>query len=740
MLRLAHERTQRLLPSCKWLVKISEGDQDQALRGARQFDSAEGVPFEPYFAEHSHELLRGIHERDDTVYPRDFLLVPVDSPFDFYIPAGQRRMVETAEHEAALHRDCPDIAQLHPPGTWVFPYFVNRLTWKPQLELASAVKREEADGESSPLRNNIVLTLEYYPGSRVRIEDPCEVPAEAAGMELDDDVDVSNNTDSATTPCTSGVNTPELTNDGGTDSADEAASSNDERALAGPANLDVQANGARPERVPTTRTAGRPAALADLYLVYIVNARQDAVTRIHHRLSARTTIFHAYYVTHTPGLHRRLIETPGIRMPTQYMRLPTSCKGRFWVPKDSARLVECRDSEAQLFRTYPGFATDRGTEGSRRLGYFVVREANMVTLKRQLEDNEGEQLAHIFREDVQRLTSVVDSAESEDIDSDDERDAALDELEDGPEDSTASSTTLHDSDDVDEFLDDAGSSSTDKLVHVAGPLADHHDSDARVDRSDELPPAQTSTLVAQVQTPPRCERLADTDDTQMRVIATAIGDVRSSLTDLLSRPAQSEDALRAELFGLVTHIEQLMEHHDDYRESQRTVLRRVDEVEDNLRTRLSDIRHLLHFIEEDVSEAQRRIDERLAKLTANLARNDRTLQYIANQVTTLVNMHGASHGELNARIGQLSAQLTAIAGESFRGSFRARTNEDSTAAVQAMPKYSQIQTWTAPQWTPPSSTRSGALSPTLPPCASTNQMQRPVPAAAAARLHSSTYY
>jgi hypothetical protein len=252
MLRLAHEQTQRPLPSCKWLVKISKGDQDQALRGARQFDSAEGVSFEPYFAEHSHKLLRGIHERDNTVYPRDFLLVPVDSPFDFYIPAGQRRMVETAEHKAALHQDCPDIAQLHPPGTWAFPYFVNRLTWKPQLELASAVKREEADGESSPLRNNIVLTLEYYPESRVWIEDPCEVPAEAAGMELDNDVDVLNNTGSTTTPCTSGVNTPELTNDCGTDSADKAALSNNERALAGPANLDVQANGARPKRVLTT--------------------------------------------------------------------------------------------------------------------------------------------------------------------------------------------------------------------------------------------------------------------------------------------------------------------------------------------------------------------------------------------------------------------------------------------------------------------------------------------------------
>jgi hypothetical protein len=34
MLRLAHEQTQQPLPSCKWLVKISEGDQDQALQGA----------------------------------------------------------------------------------------------------------------------------------------------------------------------------------------------------------------------------------------------------------------------------------------------------------------------------------------------------------------------------------------------------------------------------------------------------------------------------------------------------------------------------------------------------------------------------------------------------------------------------------------------------------------------------------------------------------------------------------
>jgi hypothetical protein len=357
---------------------------------------AKGIPFEPYFAEHSHKLLSGIHKRDNTVYPRDFLLVPVDLPFDFYIPASQRQMVKTAEHKATLHWDCPNIAQLHLLGTWVFLYFVNHLTWKPQLKLVSAVKREEADGELSLLQNNIVLTLEYYPESCVCMEDPCKVPAKAAGMELDNNADVSNNTNNATTPCTLGVNTPELTNDCGTDLADKAALSNNKCTLAGPVNLDMQANSARPKCVPTTQTVSRPAASSDHYLVYIVNACQDAMTRIHHRLSARTTIFHACYVTHTPGLHCQLIETPGIRMPTQYMCMPTSCKGRFWVPKDLVRLVECRNLEAQLFGTYPGFATDCGTEGLHCLGYFVVREANMVTLKRQLEDNKGEHLAHIF--------------------------------------------------------------------------------------------------------------------------------------------------------------------------------------------------------------------------------------------------------------------------------------------------------------------------------------------------------
>jgi hypothetical protein len=88
----------------------------------------------------------------------------------------------------------------------------------------------------------------------------------------------------------------------------------------------------------------------------------------------------------------------------------------------------------------------------RRLGYFVVREAIMVTLKHQLEDDKSEHLAHIFQEDVQQITSGIDSAESEDIDSDNKRDAALDKLEDGLEDLTASSTTLHNSDNVNKFL------------------------------------------------------------------------------------------------------------------------------------------------------------------------------------------------------------------------------------------------------------------------------------------------
>jgi hypothetical protein len=84
----------------------------------------------------------------------------VDTQFDFYIPASQRQMVKTVEHKARLHWDCPDIAQLNPPGTWVFLYFVNHITWKPQLELASAVGHKEADGELLPLLNNTVLVLE----------------------------------------------------------------------------------------------------------------------------------------------------------------------------------------------------------------------------------------------------------------------------------------------------------------------------------------------------------------------------------------------------------------------------------------------------------------------------------------------------------------------------------------------------------------------------------------------------
>jgi hypothetical protein len=259
-------------------------------------------------------------------------------------------------------------------------------------------------------------------------------------------------------------------------------------------------------------------------------------------------------------------------MPMQYMHMPTSCKGRFWVPKNLARLVECRNLEAQLFGTCPRFATDRGTKGLRHLGYFVVWEANMITLKCQLKDNKGEHLAHIFQEDIQQLTSVIESADSEDIDSNDKRNTALDKLEDGPEDLTVSSTTLHNLDDVNKFLDNAGLSLMDKLVHVAGPLADHHNSNAHIGCLDKLPPAQTSTLVTQVPILPCCQQLADTDSTQMRVIATAIGNVCSNLADLLSRLAQSEDVLCAELSGLVTHIEQLMEHHNKYCKWQQTVL------------------------------------------------------------------------------------------------------------------------------------------------------------------------
>jgi hypothetical protein len=204
-------------------------------------------------------------------------------------------------------------------------------------------------------------------------------------------------------------------------------------------------------------------------------------------------------------------------MPMQYMRVPTSCKGCFWVPKNLAHLVECCNLEAQLFGTCPGFATDRGTKGLCRLGYFVVREANMITLKCQLEDNIGEHLAHIFQEDIQQLTSVIDSADSKDIDSNDERNTALDKLEDGPEDLTVSSTTLHNLNNIDEFLDNAGLSLTDKIVHVAGPLADHHNSNAHIGCLDKLPPAQTSMLVTQVPILPCCKQLADTDSTQMRV-------------------------------------------------------------------------------------------------------------------------------------------------------------------------------------------------------------------------------
>jgi hypothetical protein len=179
----------------------------------------------------------------------------------------------------------------------------NHLTWKLQLKLASAVKREEVDSELLLLQNNIVLTLEYSPELRAWMEDPCKYPAKAAGMELEDNTGISNNTNSATTPCTLGMNTPKLTNDCGSDLADKAALSNNKCALTSPVSLNVHANSTHPKHIPTTQTASHPAASLDCYLVYIVNACQDAVTRIHHHLSAHTTIFHAYYVTHTPGLH-----------------------------------------------------------------------------------------------------------------------------------------------------------------------------------------------------------------------------------------------------------------------------------------------------------------------------------------------------------------------------------------------------------------------------------------------------
>jgi hypothetical protein len=135
------------------------------------------------------------------------------------------------------------------------------------------------------------------------MEDLHEDPAKAAGMELDNNTDVLNNADSAATPCTLGVNTPELTDDHGTNSADEAVLSNNKHFLIGPANLNVQANGTLPEPVPTTQTTSCLAVSLNLYLVYIVNTCQDAMTQIHHCLGAHTTTFHAYYVTHSAGLH-----------------------------------------------------------------------------------------------------------------------------------------------------------------------------------------------------------------------------------------------------------------------------------------------------------------------------------------------------------------------------------------------------------------------------------------------------
>jgi hypothetical protein len=48
---------------------------------------------------------------------------------------------------------------------------------------------------------------------------------------------------------------------------------------------------------------------------------------------------------------------------------------------------------------------------------------------------------------------VIDLAKSKDIDNNNKHNATLDKLEDGKEDLTASSTTLHNLDDINQFLD-----------------------------------------------------------------------------------------------------------------------------------------------------------------------------------------------------------------------------------------------------------------------------------------------
>jgi hypothetical protein len=52
-------------------------------------------------------------------------------------------------------------------------------------------------------------------------------------MELDNHTDISNNANSTVTPCALGVSMPKLTDDHGTNSADEAVLLNDKCVLAG---------------------------------------------------------------------------------------------------------------------------------------------------------------------------------------------------------------------------------------------------------------------------------------------------------------------------------------------------------------------------------------------------------------------------------------------------------------------------------------------------------------------------
>jgi hypothetical protein len=78
--------------------------------------------------------------------------------------------------------------------------------------------------------------------------------------------------------------------------------------------------------------------------------------------------------------------------------------------------------------------------------------------------------------------------------------------------------------------------------------------------------------LTQIPTLPCRKELADTNNAQMNIIATAISNVCNNLTDLLSWLAKSKDVLHAELFGVVLHIKQLLQHHDKYCKLQQTVL------------------------------------------------------------------------------------------------------------------------------------------------------------------------